>query len=133
VGGAQLPGERRALLAHLALALMLLGGELRAPCGALGALAAHLGERRAHLADRELGTLELGGELVALDLLGAHLSGDPLDLGLDRPQLRFRLPGIGLRAPGPGSAPEPPSRRTSSLCTGCATARKGCSRSPPRG
>src|SRR5205823_12608254 len=77
VGGAQLPGERCALLAHLALALMLLGGELRAPCGALGALAAHLGERRAHLADRELGTLELGGQLVALDLLGSHLSGDP--------------------------------------------------------
>src|SRR5205807_4194975 len=29
VGGAQLPGERCALLAHLALALMLLGGEPR--------------------------------------------------------------------------------------------------------
>src|SRR5204863_307367 len=80
-----------------------IGKRSTAARGALGALAAHLGERRAHLADRELGALELGGELVALDLLGAHLSGDPLDLGLDRLQLRFRLPGIGLRAPGGGS------------------------------
>src|SRR5205823_1388323 len=103
VSGAQLPGERRSVALYLGFAHLLLGSERRAARGARGALAADPAERIAQLPDRELRGAQLLGEPVALDLLEAHLAGDPLDLGLDRLQLRFGLAGIRLRVPRRGS------------------------------
>src|SRR5205807_7959707 len=102
VSGAQLPGERRSVALYLGFARLLLGGERRAARGARSALAAHLAELIAQLPDRELRGAQLLGEPVALDLLEAHLAGDPLDLGLDRLQLRFGLARIRLRVPSRG-------------------------------
>src|SRR6267154_1034509 len=103
ISGAQLPGERRAVVLYLGFTHVLLGGQRRAARGARGSLAAHLAERFAELPDRELRGAQLLREPVALDLLGAHLAGDPLDLGLDRLQLRFGLARIRLRVPRRGS------------------------------
>src|SRR5256885_12729410 len=69
ISGAQLPGERRAVVLYLGFTHVLLGRQRRAARAALGSLAAHFAERFAELPDRQLRGAQLLREPVALDLL----------------------------------------------------------------
>ena len=109
VGRAHLPGERGAVLGELRLARRASRWQ-----GRRAARPPRLRSRRtsssAPRACRRptFPRRAAPGEAVALDLLGAHLAGDALDLRLDRLQLRLGLPGVRFRAGGrrqPGRLP----------------------------